>query len=680
MELFNLLAKLTLDTNEFSRGIDQAEQEMNSIDVDDPQLGLDNDEFNSGIEESQGLGDSFGSEMEKVFNGVKSALTVTGIVAAISGIVNGLKEAVNLTAETADGIDKGSKKLGISTKAYQEWDHALKQSGSGIEAVKKGIMNFQAAMKAADPATPFADAEDQVDGLADKTAGLSQDAYEALRELGLLSRLQAGEFQNAEELMNASLLALADYVDDEHSVDDRGILVRKLFGRGGDELNALLNEGEEGVKALLSEASELGLIMSDEEIKQAVEYGDAVENLNAELDAIKTAFVRDIIPVLTTAVGWLTNFLTMLNPRLQTNSIYQIFDEIDAKTIVAGRKVDEANATAKKLIEDLQELGNYWTLDEQGRMTWDALADKALDLFPQLSDYIDTDGKKIKGNTEAIEANIDAWSRLEKQRLLSAAMDEKREAVAKQLIDAYKKGAEAAEQEAVAEGKRQVAIDEINKLLQSGQNTEFSETFKAIYGEGGVTKENADSVLEWFTTNFSNLSTVATDMAMQYSELQQQAESTRAAADDQISKAEAAQDELESYERRLSDAMGLTADNIRAARKEIDEYAKALDKLPRHVGTSIDNEPHYTHAIGSAYIPFDNYPALLHRGEKVLTATEARQTSDGIDYGHLEERIAAAIRAGMDGATVRSFINGREVTDEVNRNNMRDVKGRRFKP
>lgn len=677
MDLFSLVAKLTLDKNEFERDLDEAERDLGGIDVPDTKLELDNDEFNGALEESQGLGDTFGTEMEGVFNGIKTALTVTGIVGAIAGIVNGLKEAVNMTAETADGIDKGSKKLGISTKAYQEWDHALKQSGSSIDVVKKGIMQFQAAIKAADPSTPFADAEDQVDGLADKTAGLSSDAYEALRELGLLSRLQAGEFQNAEELMNASLLALAGF---EGSTDERGILTRKLFGRGGDELNALLDEGTEGVKALLTEASDLGLIMSDDEITNAVAYGDAVANLNAELDAIKTAFVKDIIPQLTSATKWLTNFLTGLNPRLQEQNIFTIFDEIDKRTLTASLEIDEATVTAKKLIEDLQTMGDYWTLDDEGRMAWDALAAKALELFPQLSDYIDRDGKKIQGNTKDIEENIEAWARLQKERILSDAMDEKRAAVATQLSNAYKKGAEARKKEAEAEGKWQTALEKINKIRKEQGLEEFAEgttyeQYREWYNEYGQGTTSVGAAKKKRLTDYA-------DATKEYETVIGQAEDLREEAEKLKDTAKQAQDELADQQKYLEEEMGLTADRLREAQREAEEYYKVLSKIPRHINTRVgfDGLTEHTHAIGSAYIPYDNYPALLHRGERVLTATEARQGGGEIDYTALEDKIIAAIRQGMDGATVRSYINGKLVTDEVNRNNMQGVKGRRYRP
>lgn len=671
MELFNLLAKLTLDTDEFDKGIDQAERDLDSLDVSDPKLGLDNDEFNENIEESQTLGDSFETEMTRVFEGIKKALTVTGIVAAIAGIVKGLKEAINMTAETADGIDKGSKKLGISRQAYQEWDHALRQSGASIQDVKKGIINFQAAIKAADPATPFADAEDQVDGLADKTAGLSQDAYEALRDLGLLSRLQAGEFKNAEQLMNESLLALAGY---EGSTDDRGILVRKLFGKGGDELNAMLDEGVDGVKALLSEASDLGLIMSDDEINNAVAYGDAVANLNAELDAIKQAFVKQIIPVLTDATKWLTEFLTQLNPRLQTNSIFAMFEEINTKTVLASTKIDEASVTAKKLIEDLQAMGDYWSLDEEGRMTWDALAAKALDLFPKLSDYIDTDGKKIDGNTEAIERNIDAWARLEKQRILASAMQEKEEAVAVQLTKAYEKGAEARAKEAEAEGKRQTAMKKLNDELKAAGMGQLSPNATEKQMSTSVT-----NLMDYYHEDDAAQARIGL-ILKEWGETKTEAGKLRAEADRLKDSALQAQESLADQQRYLMEEMGFTQQEIANTEGKVDEYIKKLNSIPRNVVTRFDVEEAdwHPHAIGGT-IPYDNYPALLHRGERVLTATEVRQgEGSSPDYSAMEDRIVAAINKGMANATVRTYLNGKDITDDVNRRNMEGIKGRRF--
>ena len=670
MELFSLLAKLTLDSKEFDKGLSEAQRDADNFEMPEtPSLDLDASDFESEISEAEAAGTGFGKTMEGVFDGIKTALTVTGIVAAISGIVNGIKEAVNLTAETADGIDKGAKRLNISRQAYQEWDHALRQSGASITDLQKGVIQFNKFIAENQPGAVVKNADEALGETGNEMA-------QAFARLKVDVKDANGQLKSTEQLINESLIALAGF---NGSKEERGALVTQLFGKGGNNLNALLDEGVDGVRALLAEAGDLGLIMSDEEITNAVAYGDAVANLNAELDAIKMAFVQDIIPVLTDAVKWLTDFLTNLNPRLQTNSIYQTFDEIDKKTKKASRQVDESTVTAKKLIEDLQTMGDYWSLDEQGRMTWDALAAKALELFPQLSDYIDTDGKKIQGNTQDIEANIDAWARLEKQRLLSAAMDEKSEAIAKQLTAAYEKGADAAEKEAEAEGKRATAIQELNRMRKE-------QGLSAI--EMTASQEEASKALTELIESFPEddpMQVKAGLIFKEYGEAWTEAAKLREESNKMIAEAEEAQSKLKDYEKLLSDQMGLTNADVIKTKDEVSNYVDELNKVPTDVYTTFHTEYDdrgydHSYAIGSPYIPYDQM-ALLHRGERVLTATENRRgTGDGMDYTRLEDSIVASIRAGMADAQVTAVVTDRQVGKGSNRYNGTEIDSRRFRP
>lgn len=69
-------------------------------------------------------------------------------------------------------------------------------------------------------------------------------------------------------------------------------------------------------------------------------------------------------------------------------------------------------------------------------------------------------------------------------------------------------------------------------------------------------------------------------------------------------------------------------------------------------------------AVGQEYIPYDDYPAMLHKGEAVLTRTEAEKWRAGssnvaIDYGRLAAAVASAVRGitvTMDGETVGRMV------------------------
>lgn len=71
------------------------------------------------------------------------------------------------------------------------------------------------------------------------------------------------------------------------------------------------------------------------------------------------------------------------------------------------------------------------------------------------------------------------------------------------------------------------------------------------------------------------------------------------------------------------------------------------------------------HAKGARTVPFDNYPALLHRNEAVLTASQARRYRDGVDenvdYATIGTMIGEAIETAM--GRVGVYMSGERVAD-----------------
>lgn len=70
-------------------------------------------------------------------------------------------------------------------------------------------------------------------------------------------------------------------------------------------------------------------------------------------------------------------------------------------------------------------------------------------------------------------------------------------------------------------------------------------------------------------------------------------------------------------------------------------------------------------ASGTAYVPFDNYIANLHRGEQVLTKNEAerREKGDSFDAAALERALESAIERALENVGV--YMDGREVGNLV---------------
>ena len=653
MELFSLLAKLTLDSKEFDQEIDNAKRSAESLDDITTSLELDNSDFDKSLADSENLGSSFKESIGSTFGDLKSIITASGVALAITGIVNSIKEAVNLTAQTADGIDKGSKRLNISTKNYQAWNHALEQSGASITDLQKGILLMNTYLNG------------------DKSDEMTK-AFEKLK----INVDEAGT--STENLVEKTLMALAGF---KGTKDERGLLVTTLFGKGGTNLNAFLDEGEAGVKKLLGEADQLGLIMGDDEIKNAVAYGDAVSNLNKELYAIKTAYVADIIPVLKDATEWLTSLLQTFNPRKRENALVETFQEIDKATLSSIESLEQKEAKAQAIIDKLAEMGDYWTLDDNGKKTFDTLASELIKLYPDLDRVINDNKNAIYDNKEAIEENIKSWTKLEQQRILDQNVAEKRTAVAEKYAKALDKEIEAELKEAEAAGQWVTTLEKINQLREQhglerfGKDTTF-EQYLQWYNEYG---KGANQY------NYKTLGLEDFDKATQeYENTLDAAKGLREESEKLENEADESQKSLTEYSEKLAEKIGLTDKDVKQAEEDTAALNKALLGLPDEVNTRVSITQDWVngatpHAIGSAYIPYDNYPALLHRGEQVLTATQARKAAEGkVDLTGLEDRIIAAITKGMENAQVNSYLDGDDITDRVSRNLANQLADRRY--
>lgn len=71
-------------------------------------------------------------------------------------------------------------------------------------------------------------------------------------------------------------------------------------------------------------------------------------------------------------------------------------------------------------------------------------------------------------------------------------------------------------------------------------------------------------------------------------------------------------------------------------------------------------------AKGNWTVPYDNYPSLLHRGEMVLTKSQARQFRDGVSGGGISgDALASAVEAAM--SRVYVMLSGEKVGDLTTR-------------
>ena len=737
MELFSMLAKLTLDASEFEKQLKAAESEAQGMSVEEAKLTLDVDDFTGGISEAQDAADSFtppdeehaldmdesdftegvedaqeasddftppeeenelnldasdftselgtaqaesetfGSVVGQVFENLKGVLVTTGIVSLVGQFVGFLKQGVALAGQNGDAIDKQSQKLHLSAQAYQEWNYALGLSGASVADLTRAMRTF-----------------DEIQG-----GKITEDQAKYFEQLGISATDASGKMKSAQELMEETVYALADYQG-----NDRGLITEAFFGKNSAGLNALLNSTSDEIKAMKQEANDLGLIMSDEDVKNAAAYTDATSRLQQSVEALKTALGETLLPMLTSAADKLAVIVAFFNPRTRKNSLSDEFSEIDDQLSTNLIDIEATAGAAEKMIDKLFSMGDATKLTAEQQAEWKATAEWLKDNIPSLSDVIDTDTMSISKNKDEVIALTKEWKNYAIERAKADALKAKQEALAKKTTEWLEAEAEAVKLEGEEEKARLKVLEiakrdflnmpenkqsELASRLKYGSVDELLASEKGLQGVANLLGPNYTEQ-GWSSFGSKELNQAVAEYDSTMSSAVMQTKEARQRADELKEEVENGRQELAEFDATLDIVIGNlseTGDEAEGATSDVKGLNDELGKIPSYVKTTIDAVVNWTYnngptllkkAIGDAYIPFD-MPIFAHRGERILTATEERKRSSGdIDYGTLRSEIIGAMREGMSGATVRSYLNGSDITDDVDRNMIRKLKARRF--
>ena len=237
----------------------------------------------AGEEAGEKAGKNSGSKFTSSFgNGVKKgakvmAAAVTTAIAGTGALVKGIYDAASATAAYGDNIDKMSQKIGMSSDAYQEWDFIAQHSGTSMESLKTSMVKLS---------TAAANGSDAFDKL-----GISQEEAQSM---------------SREELWNKTMLALTGVKDET----ERARIAQELFGKGATEMGALLNTSAEDIEAMRQQAHDLGIVMSEEDVKASAAFQDSLQNMTQSFDGLKNRMMADFLPGITTIMDGLTKIFS----------------------------------------------------------------------------------------------------------------------------------------------------------------------------------------------------------------------------------------------------------------------------------------------------------------------------------------------------------------------------------
>ena len=223
---------------------------------------VNNDEANKSIQKTDDKAQKLGSTL---LSGVKTtAKWGAAIAGAATTAVAGLVNLASQTAKTADEIDKASKRMGVSTDSYQELKYAAEQCGVEMGTLEKA---------------------------AKKLEGTDINFDEAIADI-MSFGTEAERSQRAAELFGDNIAYT---------------------------LSPILAESGESFSDLRQRAHDLGVVMSEEDVKAGTKLGDTMSDVKKAFGGIATSLGTSLVPLVQKVADIILDNLPM---------IQALFDEL----------------------------------------------------------------------------------------------------------------------------------------------------------------------------------------------------------------------------------------------------------------------------------------------------------------------------------------------------------------
>lgn len=245
-ELERLLVRIEADTTLLRRELANADKAVAGFGT-----GMDRQ-----LKKTQGAFDSFAGK-------IGSSLVRFG---ALFGSAQLAFKGLDLLQQASD-VNDLARNTALATDSFQQFQFAIERAGGTSEEFAKGAVRLARNM-----------AE-----LRANSGGFSDFLKDSLPEL----REQLATAKTQEEAIDR----IADAMRRLSSEEDRTLLAVKAFGKGGENLVEILQDGSAGIRKFSDEAQKLGVVFSKDQLDTFEQSADALREIGS---AVGSTFVKSV--------------------------------------------------------------------------------------------------------------------------------------------------------------------------------------------------------------------------------------------------------------------------------------------------------------------------------------------------------------------------------------------------
>jgi len=228
--------------------------------------------------------ETIGGNAKTMGNKIRKASAVISTIATVGAA--SLVKLVNNYSKAGDEVAKMAKKTGWSAESLSEMRYVASLAGTDIKSLGKASTNMSRAITGAR------------DGLSTYTRSFDRLGISVTDLEGLKPEEQ--------------FWILADSVADLKDHNDKATTAMELFGKAGQNLLPMLEEGSEAIAEQREECHELNLAFSDEAAKAAESFEDTKTKLVGAFVGIGGAIAEELMPHIETLIKALTEKLKVV--------------------------------------------------------------------------------------------------------------------------------------------------------------------------------------------------------------------------------------------------------------------------------------------------------------------------------------------------------------------------------
>lgn len=305
-------------------------------------------------------------------------------------------------------LDQIRGKLGEVKKSADSTNAAFASAATGINKIRSSMLGLVSVGSMVALTRSAAQLADNISESAD-AVGLTIERFQELRYAATQSGVSAEQFTQAlanlskyaEERgigdINQAFLDVAKRIGSANTAIERLTIATDAFGaRAGKYFVTLMQDGAAGVERLAQEARDLGLVMSTETAQSVGAVNDALDAFGLAVKVNVNNALAQALPLLRSATKWIAEFNAAATGGGGQSTI------TSTATNAVSRRLQEAKDAVVSLERgDLSDPTRLKALDE-GRKTIIALQAELANLTPSL--------KAQEGATKASAAATKAWS------------------------------------------------------------------------------------------------------------------------------------------------------------------------------------------------------------------------------------------------------------------------------